>query len=298
MDTNSKNFQYSETRLEESNRRIRNGNYPILEDELAKENSVKSVMNSVISGAAGGIAGAGGVMLITSFKEPEVQNVDPDTKPQSIHEPTHFNGSEVPIAHNVNDNMSFSKAFAEARHEVGPGGVFQWRGGVYGTYYVNEWQAFSPEYKQAFSNYHYAIESHNESYLHSGSNHLTNVYPKTGDTDEIMFAPENEETVSVLNTGHIEIDGQEVSVVSAVVDGQDAVFFDMDLDDNYDIVVVNDTGNPANPSIYLLDDGIGIEQIEELNDTTIVDDPLNHGYDFDNDLSDFNNDADISDFVI
>lgn len=49
----------------------------------------------------------------------------------------------MPVAHGVNDNMSFNEAFAAARHEVGPGGLFEWHGQVYGTYYGNEWDAMS-----------------------------------------------------------------------------------------------------------------------------------------------------------
>lgn len=51
----------------------------------------------------------------------------------------------------VSDSMSFSEAFAAARAEVGPGGVFYWHGGVYGTYYANEWDAMTAEDKQEFA---------------------------------------------------------------------------------------------------------------------------------------------------
>ena len=39
----------------------------------------------------------------------------------------------------VDDDMSFAQAFASARAQVGPGGIFYWRGGSYGTYYAEEW---------------------------------------------------------------------------------------------------------------------------------------------------------------
>ncbi len=38
----------------------------------------------------------------------------------------------------VNDNMSFAEAFAAARAELGPGGVFEWNGQLYGTFYATE----------------------------------------------------------------------------------------------------------------------------------------------------------------
>ena len=57
---------------------------------------------------------------------------------------------DLHVAH-VSDSMSFGEAFAAARAEVGPGGVFYWHGGVYGTYYANEWDAMTAEDKQEFA---------------------------------------------------------------------------------------------------------------------------------------------------
>ena len=45
----------------------------------------------------------------------------------------------------VNDDASFSQAFADARAQVGPGGAFEWRGHVYSTYYEEEWNNMSAE---------------------------------------------------------------------------------------------------------------------------------------------------------
>lgn len=51
----------------------------------------------------------------------------------------------------VNDAMSFSEAFAAARAQVGAGGVFEWHGGVYGTYYAEEWNNMTAEQKAEFA---------------------------------------------------------------------------------------------------------------------------------------------------
>ena len=52
----------------------------------------------------------------------------------------------------VSDDLSFAKAFDAARAEVGPGGVFQWRGHIYNTYTAAEWKAMSHEERQLFAN--------------------------------------------------------------------------------------------------------------------------------------------------
>lgn len=51
----------------------------------------------------------------------------------------------------TSDDLSFSEAFAEAREASGPGGLFTWRGNLYGTYYADEWNAMSDEEKDAFA---------------------------------------------------------------------------------------------------------------------------------------------------
>ena len=51
----------------------------------------------------------------------------------------------------VEQDQSFGHAFAEARAEVGPGGVFYWHGGIYGTYYADEWNSMSRAEKNDFA---------------------------------------------------------------------------------------------------------------------------------------------------
>lgn len=53
----------------------------------------------------------------------------------------------------VNDDMSFNEAFSAARAEMGPGGLFCWRGNVYGTYTATEWDAMTNAEKNQFASY-------------------------------------------------------------------------------------------------------------------------------------------------
>lgn len=66
---------------------------------------------------------------------------------------------EVAVATSVNDDMSFSEAFAAARAEVGAGGAFEWRGGVYGTFTADEWNNMSVE-ERAEYNDHFSWNNH------------------------------------------------------------------------------------------------------------------------------------------
>ncbi len=49
-----------------------------------------------------------------------------------------FDVTAAPHSSAVSDDMSFSEAFASAREELGPGGVFSWHGQDYGTFYAEE----------------------------------------------------------------------------------------------------------------------------------------------------------------
>ena len=69
-----------------------------------------------------------------------------------------FNPESISLSHVVTDDMSFSEAFKAARADVGANGVFEWRGGVYGTYYETEWSEFSDEYKESFNNHNWRAE--------------------------------------------------------------------------------------------------------------------------------------------
>lgn len=67
------------------------------------------------------------------------------------------------VATSVDDSMSFSEAFAAARHEVGAGGLFVWHGQTYGTYYKEEWDAMSDADKEEY----WANVNHTTSHLNN-----------------------------------------------------------------------------------------------------------------------------------
>lgn len=104
--------------------------------------------------AAGGfVAGAasmaaGDVFATTKTEEaekaPEEQpQIDPANSP-SEHEAIVASYEGLRVAQ-VDDDEPFNEAFADARAQVGPGGVFEWHGKVYGTFYKDEWDQMSAE---------------------------------------------------------------------------------------------------------------------------------------------------------
>lgn len=97
------------------------------------------------------LAGVGGLVFGTAstfIASDMIDNSDevmPEGKNPDIVVPEGIQTSDA-----VNDDMSFSDAFAAAREDVGSGGVFFWRGNLYNTFTREEWDAMSDEDKNDF----------------------------------------------------------------------------------------------------------------------------------------------------
>ena len=173
----------------------------------------------------------------------------------------------LPIAHNVNDSMSFGEAFRIAHDEVGPGGVFEWHGQLYGTYTAAEWRNLSSEEKLEYNNHlrvvgtpDYASNvSHHESHDQQGEIHTEDVaVDVTGTHDIGGVSPANDDEIAVLGnsvstnnqTDDVEVevlgveyvqteDGQEVAVGGLSVGGQEIYVLDADNDGIGDLAVTD-----------------------------------------------------------
>lgn len=141
---------------------------------------------------------------------------------------------EAPCAKSVTDDMSFSEAFSKARAEVGPGGVFEWNGNLYGTYYEEEWQAMSAEEKAEYYNsvnWDATSKIEVEPGLDDGGDDIV----------EIDVEPTPEDiTVEVLGVEQNE-DGSYIAGVN--VDGQDMFLIDVDGDMHFDYICSDINGD-------------------------------------------------------
>lgn len=110
----------------------------------------KSATGKIVAGTAGGfVAGAAVGVAATAFTAdgntvPETattaaENVTVPAEEQAIL----ANDEGIRYAHV--DAVSFDEAFAQARAQVGAGGVFEYNGRLYGTYYADEWNSMSAQ---------------------------------------------------------------------------------------------------------------------------------------------------------
>lgn len=147
----------------------------------------------------------------------------------------------------VDDNASFSQAFADARAQVGPGGVFEWHGRVYGTYYKDEWDNMTAEekheyqasidYKDVLSDdsvaqHHNDLAQHN---VHHDSNVHRASYEEAGNdvSDEVE--------VEVLQVGQVDLNEDGIPETAALleVNGHEVMIVDIDQDGVADIALAD-----------------------------------------------------------
>ena len=119
------------------------------EQETSQESKRSSRVKKVAGVAGVAAAGVAAGVVFTSMASGD--NDDQSTQADAAHAAhTAVPAGNVKVAE-VSDDMSFDEAFASARKQVGAGGVFEWRGKLYGTYYKNEWDAMSQADKDQYA---------------------------------------------------------------------------------------------------------------------------------------------------
>lgn len=194
---------------------------------------------------------------------------------------------KLSIAHGVSDDMSFNEAFRVAHDEVGPGGVFEWHGQLYGTYTAAEWNNLTSEERLEYNNHlrvvgtpDYASNvSHHESVSHVETSRpdvaAVDVVDRhdgsQGDTvshDEVAVVSEpissaeqsDDAEVEVLGVEYVQTEsGQEMAVGAMSVNGQQIFVLDADNDGTGDLAAMDVNGNGK----------IDEDEIMELSDHSV-----------------------------
>ena len=159
----------------------------------------------------------------------------PDASPSSpAYNPTIY--TSAPIAH-VSNNLSFADAFAAARAQVGPGGVFSWHGGVYGTYYETEWDAMSDAQRMQYAqSVHTEYTPHEYHEMHPMAHHQN---------------PEYDSDVEIID------DVEPQVVARGTVAGHEAVAIDVTGNNDPDVMIIDadDSHSLTDPDVVIDTDG-------------------------------------------
>ncbi|MGN0036943.1 MAG: hypothetical protein ACI36X_06995 [Bacteroidaceae bacterium] len=180
----------------------------------------------------------------------------------------------VPVATGVTDEMSFSEAFAAARHEVGPGGAFEWHGNVYGTYYAEEWNAMSEAQQNDFYS-HVTLTpdaqpgtTETAEVVGVQTQPVAQTEPSVQTEPVAQTEPVSAE-VEVLGVTHDAETG--ANVVNLTVDGHNAILVDIDNDHQIDAMAIdlNNDGQVSDSEIVnVSDQGLTIEQFGGVGSPT------------------------------
>lgn len=175
-----------------------------------------------------------------------------------------YTDGQIGVASGVDDSMSFATAFATARNEVGPGGVFEWRGQLYGTYNADEWNGMSASERAEWAD-HFNWDNidqpqHDPVYATNDQPqveqpaveqpvveqpvaidddiHVVETEPGTGNRP---FAMNEDSEVEVIGVVHN--DELDMNVANITVDGQEAILVDVNGDMQFDYITADFDGD-------------------------------------------------------
>lgn len=205
----------------------------------------------------------------------------------------------------VSDDMSFDEAFASARKQVGAGGVFEWRGKLYGTYYKNEWDAMSQADKDQYAANVFGTPQakvHNDNSQEQPQQDVAeeNVAEQNTNEQEVSQQTNNQKDMAEAvsdNGGSYNIqqvygvttvtdnNGNPMTMVEAKVNGHNAILCDINQDDKIDSMAIdaNDDGRitqdeiiPVPQGAVLVSElGCGVSETQPVSGTDMSDVAIN-----------------------
>ena len=145
----------------------------------------------------------------------------------------------------VGQGLSFGQAFAAARAEVGPGGVFYWHGGIYNTFTAEEWNSMSQTEKNDF-----AQQVRPEVVVVHHVYHHVEVHQSESNTEDVQIVGQQADNNDIQD-GDVHIVGY------ANVQGHIAVGLDMNSDGMTDVAIidVDDNLEVSSPDLVVDRDG-------------------------------------------
>ena len=198
----------------------------------------------------------------------------------------------VAVAGGVDDEMSFDEAFAAARAEVGAGGAFEWRGGLYGTYYAEEWESMSAEEKAEFGakfEFSAVEEAEEQTPIDVTLDELLAEEPMAEAEEQVAIEEpafeepaaevdaEPEVEVAVDNVYNVsDAHGNESSYVQASVNGEDVQLIDVDGDGTIDVMIYDENNDGVIDEAETLDvsqEGLQVEAFVEMVEEPTFEEP-------------------------
>ena len=197
----------------------------------------------------------------------------------------------------VNDDASFSQAFAEARAQVGPGGVFEWRGQVYGTYYADEWNNMSAEDRANFQSKidYQSVTGESAANVNPSTTTTTHAEPVIAANSEMVDEQSTQGGIKVLGVETVvDPQGNQMTIAGVEIADEQALLVDVDNNGVMDVILVdeNHDGQVSENEIYDVSDA-GI-YTADLQNHMVASQNSGVMTAYDDGMPDYMNDADIS----
>lgn len=195
---------------------------------------------TILLGGGAAFAAVNWDKIVNEPEEPTAPPTTPTPSPEESTAPIKHNhvsvvqngrikpNENIDIATGVNENMTFDEAYAAAREEVGPGGVFSWHGNVYNTFTVEEWQSLSLPQRQEF---------------------LSDVGFRPGIThssSEVVITPEPNYVETIIN-------GRPALAIDENHDGIADAIVMIDIETNSMVAIVNNGGDDRLDTVLQID---------------------------------------------
>ena len=280
--TNSANETANEATAEVNNEATADENERLTSDEVV--DALKDSVNDEVETPVDENERLTSDEVVDALKDSVADNgeaeADDDVITIETPEMTVYIDESVSIAENVNDDMSFDEAFAAARAEVGAGGAFEWRGGVYGTYYAEEWESMSAEEKAEFGDQFEFVAAEDDELepIDVTLDELLAAEDEVVAVPEPAVDPEPEIEVEVDNVYHVEdAHGNEASFVDVEVGGEDVLLIDEDGDGVIDVMVYDENGDGAIDEaefVNISEEGLMVEDFSAMVEEPVMEEPL------------------------
>ena len=273
------------------------------EQETSQESKRSSRVKKVAGVAGVAAAGVASGVVFTSMASGD--DADQTTQADAAHAAhAAVPAGDVKVAE-VSDDMSFDEAFASARKQVGAGGVFEWRGKLYGTYYKNEWDAMSQADKDQYAANVFGTPQakvHNENIQEQPQKDMaedtdaeqnTNVQKvsdQSGNQQDRAEAGSDEGgRYNIQQVYGVRIvtdnNGNPMTMVEAKVNGHNAILCDINQDDKIDSMAIdaNDDGQITQDeiipvpqgSVLVSELGCGVPETQPVSGTDMSDVAIN-----------------------
>lgn len=272
------------------------------EQETSQESKRSSRVKKVAGVAGVAAAGVAAGAVFTSMASGDDANTTQANAADKAH--TAVPAGNVKVAE-VSDDMSFDEAFASARKQVGAGGVFEWRGKLYGTYYKNEWDNMSQADKDQYAANVFGTpqaKTHQTNTQDQPQQDVAeeNVAEQNTNVQQVSQQTDNQQDMAEAvsdNGGRYNIqqvygartvidnNGNPMTMVEAKVNGHNAILCDINQDDKIDSMAIdaNDDGRITQDeiipvpqgSVLVSELGCGVSETQSVSGTDMSDVAIN-----------------------